>query len=107
MKVMVMMTLHILICEPIQIDIVELLEPDEDVWVTNEDIKAQDNWQVESSYKAICQDLRVALRFIKLKNVYCSNDCQKYLANEYLFFVRSSPIKSFKSYVMDQVSYDL
>jgi hypothetical protein len=36
---MVMMALHILICEPIQIDIVELLEPDEDVWVTNEDIK--------------------------------------------------------------------
>ena len=48
MVVMVMMALHVLVCEPVQIDIVEFLEPDEDVWVPYENIKTEDDWQVES-----------------------------------------------------------
>jgi hypothetical protein len=43
-----MMALHVLVCEPVQIDIVEFLEPNEDVWVPNENVKTKDDWQVES-----------------------------------------------------------
>ena len=40
---MVMMALHVLVCEPVQIDIVEFLEPDEDVSAPYENIKTEDD----------------------------------------------------------------
>lgn len=67
--------LHILIREPVQVDIIDLLKPYEAAYVSKEVVNAQDNGEIEPCNQTIFQNWGVTLRIMKLKQVQSCKDC--------------------------------
>lgn len=69
--------LHILIGEPVQVDIIDFLKPYEAAYVSKEVVNAQDNGEIVPCNQTILQSWGVTLRKMKLKQVQSCKDCQE------------------------------